>query len=50
MVSALHFSDLEAHVYMQDWLRLEGNAHLSPLDKYHLTLAIVYLSLLKIAS
>lgn len=42
-VSALHFSDLEVHVYTQEWPTLGSSVHLSTLDKYHLI--FIYLRL-----
>lgn len=44
MVSALHSSDLEVHVYIKSGSGWKAVHTYHPLDKYHLTLVIVYLS------
>lgn len=44
MVSALHSSDLEAHVYIRSGSGWKAVHIYHPLDKYHLTLVIAYLS------
>lgn len=43
--SALHFSDLDVHIYTQEWPRLGSSVHLSTLNKYHLIYVIIYLRL-----